>query len=243
MNATYLTAIRTAAGSANATRCLSAPGEKHLVIFGAGLQAECHVKTVCCVRDICHISIVNRSEESANALIARLKDDFKEFTRDSQGAKLSSAPYMEFISAHALDQVQASVEQADIICTTTGSSEALFPASWVKAGAHVNAVGSYQKNTTELEPALVGRVNKLCIDTHDAWGSGDLGKPLDKGLVKIEDAFTLGKLLIEPASIVTRDQGDISLFKSVGVAVQDIVTASQVYQECESKDIGTIVDL
>lgn len=243
MSATYLTALRTAAGSAIATKCIAPADAEKLVVFGAGLQAETHIKTMCCVRDIRDITIINRTEKVGQQLIKQLEEDFKSFKRDAQGTPLSAIPCMKLILAQDRDQVQSSVEQADIICTTTGSPTALFPAGWVKAGAHINAVGSYQKDTTELEPALLARVNKLCVDTHGAWQSGDIGVPLEQGIVKREDATTLGKLIADPSAITTRDQGDVSLFKSTGVSVQDIVTAQCVFENCQEKDIGTVVEL
>merc|ERR1712107_976688 len=88
------------------------------------------------------------------------------------------------------------ISTADVICTCTGSSKPLFHHSMLKPTVHINAVGSYQPQTTELDPVLIERAGTLVVDTLDAWSSGDIGIPLKNGLVNKNKGITLGKLLL-----------------------------------------------
>lgn len=261
MNGTYLTALRTAAGSAIATRAVAPTAARRLVVFGAGLQAEAHVKAMCCVRDIDAVVIANRGEERARKLMAALAADLPGMPRDASGATLGAAraPALSFVALGDVAGLRAACEQADIVCTTTGSDGALFPASWLKPGAHVNAVGSYQPTTTELDPALPARCRVIVIDTPDALLAGDLAGSLRQGAFQRADAVTLGRLCLLAAAASSavavpgpgslsaeaqqRASGDVTLFKSVGTAVQDVVSALEVYRQCLSHNAGQQVSL
>ena len=128
------------------------------------------------------------------------------------------------------------------MCATTGSATPLFPNEWIKCGAHVTAVGSYEPHTSELEPNLVVRAATLLVDSPDAWTSGDIGLALERGLVEKQDAVTLGQVLAGRKSVKHNPKG-FSLYKSVGTSVQDIITASKLYQSCLKDSVGTFVEL
>jgi len=233
MNATFLTALRTASASALAVSAAANPNSKCLVVFGAGLQAEAHIKTVTCVSpEIQEIFIINRSKERAEAL-----------------AK-ASANELHSCSFHCIalmekDEVKEACSKADIVCTTTGSAEPLFDGTWIKPGALVCAVGSYQKETTEVDLETLKRCSQLIVDTNDAFEAGDLQIPLEQGIVSEGDAITLGQLQfrgsLDPGKKKTT--GDITFFKSVGTAIQDICSALQVYRDAAETKIGVEVQV
>lgn len=235
MNATYLTALRTAAGSAVATARVTNPKVRRLVIFGAGLQAEAHVKTMCCVRDFTNVILINRNISRAEALATQLESDLQNMPRDKSNktlGDLGKVPQIQAVASEDLSAVEAACRDADVICTTTGSSTPVFEGSWLKDGAHVNAVGSYLPENAELDIMTVQRCKRLIVDTAEAWDSGDLRNALLQKVTSKENALTLGTLLnMEPLTYSVK-QG-ISLFKSVGSAVQDIASALQVYEDIQ----------
>lgn len=128
--ATWLTALRTAAGSAVATRALAPLETQNLVVFGAGMQAEAHISAMLCVRPaITSVTIINRGRPRAEALAAALADTNPALTVD-------------LLTLDDVGGVERVCRVADLVCATTNSSTPLWDGSWLKPGAHVNAIGS-----------------------------------------------------------------------------------------------------
>ena len=128
--ATWLTALRTAAGSAVATRVLAPAETKNLVVFGAGMQAEAHVSAMLCVRpSITTVVVVNRGRPRAEALVGTL-------------AAAHPALNMEVLTLADVVEVERVCRAADVICATTNSSTPLWDGAWLKSGTHINAIGS-----------------------------------------------------------------------------------------------------
>jgi ornithine cyclodeaminase len=206
---TYLTALRTGAVTGLATDLLAAPDAKELVIFGAGGQAEMQVRAVCAVRPIERVRIISRSN-STQMLIDRLTpgDPFRIF-EDARG------------------DVEAAVRGADVIVTVTGSTEPLFDGAWVRDGAHVNAVGAYRPDMREVDAALLNRA-AVVVDQREAalHEAGDLLIPAAQG------EWLLDRIAAELADLVLGrvhvDRAHITLFKSCGLALEDIAAAQAV---------------
>lgn len=206
---TYLTALRTGAVTGLATDLLAAPDAKELVIFGAGGQAEMQVRAVCAVRPIERVRIISRSN-STQMLIDRLTpgDPFRIF-EDARG------------------DVEAAVRGADVIVTVTGSTEPLFDGAWVRDGAHVNAVGAYRPDMREVDAALLNRA-AVVVDQREAalHEAGDLLIPAAQG------EWSLDRIAAELADLVLGrvhvDRAHITLFKSCGLALEDIAAAQAV---------------
>lgn len=148
VEATWLTALRTAAGSAAATKLLAAADAQVLVVFGAGLQGEAHALTMLAARPALRkVVVLNRGLERAQVLCATLKKDVAAFSG------------VEVVAAALADgaAVEAAVREADIICTTTNSSAPLFDGVWMRAGCHINAIGSYTPEMQEIDESSVCR--------------------------------------------------------------------------------------
>ncbi|PRP89406.1 ornithine cyclodeaminase [Planoprotostelium fungivorum] len=226
MEATWLTALRTAAGSAAATEILARLDSKVLVVFGAGLQAELHISTILCVRSITQVHIINRTTERAKELSDRMRENHPDvqFTAG------------DFTSAGDI------LGQADIIVTATNTSKPLFDGSLLKKGAHINAVGSYTPDMQELDVKTISRC-KVVLDDREALVAGDLHIPFTSGQLRETDIVvgTLGELLSKGRDFYERKEDtDVTLFKSVGTAVQDIFTARAVFIRAEREHIGTV---
>ena len=201
VQATHLTALRTAAGSAVATDCFARPDAAVLSVFGAGLQADQHVRAVLCVRNIRTVHIVNRTASRAMGLAARLRLDYPavEFvvhaTADSSSGSDSSGPAVTAATvtaaAAAAAALSAALRSSHVICTTTNSSTPLLHLADVSPGAHINAVGGFRPHMHELESTLVAAC-RIAVDCPAALHSGDLLTPTTLGLIRAEGIREIG---------------------------------------------------
>jgi ornithine cyclodeaminase/alanine dehydrogenase-like protein (mu-crystallin family) len=198
-----LTAFRTAAVSALATKHLARPDARRLVVFGAGAQAEAHVEAMTAVRPIEHVVVVGRGRDRAAELVARLR-----------AAGLDA----EVGAAEA-------VSEADIVCTCTTSSTPVFDGERLARGAHVNAIGAYRPDLCEIDAGLLARARVVVEERAAALAeAGDLLQAIGTG------RFTAGALAGDLAEVVQgrvrRNGGaEVTVFKSVGLALEDLVVA------------------
>lgn len=198
-----LTALRTAAVSALATRLLAREDSRRLVVFGAGAQAAAHVKAMRAVLGIEHVAVVGRSPQRAAALV-----------RDLRGDGLDA----EVADADAL-------RAADVVCTCTTSVTPLFGADAVAPGTHINAIGSYRSDRSELEPELLRR-SLVVVETVEAAldEAGDVVGAIADGRI---DRSHLVELRDVVSGAARRSSGDvITVFKSVGLALEDLAVAA-----------------
>lgn len=246
--ATYLTAARTAAGSALATEMVYSSksadgGNNTLVVFGAGLQGELHIKAIQHVVNVTKVVIVNRSKERAE----KLKETLLSVTQIEQESKtrvpITDISIVLLSDAKAVKEV---VELADIIVTATNTSTPLFCGEWPKSGCHINGVGSYTPLMKEIDDALVTRCEVL-IDTKEATDVGDLSslRNTDDGKRTQNYVGLIGDALVGNVEFGKHrnSQLDCTMFKSVGTAIQDVVTAQFVYEYARKKDIGTTFEM
>ncbi|MGH2692878.1 MAG: ornithine cyclodeaminase family protein [Actinomycetota bacterium] len=208
IDGTELTALRTAAVSGLATRHLANPGARTLVIFGAGTQANAHLVAMAAVREIGSVRVVSRSLIPAQELAARAGD-------------------LGMDAAVAGPEV---VAEADIVCTCTTSAQPVLDGSLLRAGAHVNAVGAYRPDQRELDDETVRR-GRIVVETRESAlaEAGDLLIPMGNGVIGSKS------ILADLAEVVRgkrvrRDPGDVTVFKSVGVAFEDLAVAAAVYE-------------
>ncbi len=198
-----LTALRTAAVSGLATRFLARPDAHRLVIFGAGVQAGTHLEAMVSERPIDRVAIVSRSEGRAASL------------RDRAAALGLEA---ELAGPDA-------VRTADVVCTCTTAERPLFDGGWLSDGVHVNAVGSYRPETRELDTATVRRAKVVVEERAAAFAeAGELAIPLGAGAIDASHVRADLHELVVGASVRT-GPGDVTLFKSVGLAFEDLAVA------------------
>lgn len=231
MGASFLTGMRTAAGSAVATSVMALKDASVMTVFGAGLQARLHVRAVSVVRTLSKVYIVNRTLANAETLCSSLSDTF---------------PSVEFvaIASASLEEVEASVRAAHIICTTTNATDALFDGNWVSPGCHINGIGSYTPAMTEVDINAVSRARVVVDSEHAIDTCGDLLNAINQGKLDRSSIRELGEVLSDNNKDSVRTSSEaITFFKSVGTAVQDIVTARAVLREAVAKDIGVVVEM
>jgi alanine dehydrogenase len=225
MDGTYLTALRTGAASGVATELLAIPEAKVVAILGAGAQGKTQLEAVCAVRHIQQIWVFDTNPKQSANYIREMSE------RLSVPIKVSQSPDEALI-------------HADIICTSTTSSTPVFGDEWLKKGAHINAVGAYTPQMQEIPAETVVRA-KVVIDHRSASlaEAGDLLIPLKQGLIKQDHIHAELGEIIAGAKPGRESESEITLFKSVGVAVQDIAAASRVLANAERMSLGVNVTL
>jgi ornithine cyclodeaminase len=228
MDGGWLTALRTGAASGVATRLLARQGTGSLALFGAGAQALPQAWAVCVARPIERVWLVNRTPAHAERLAERLRVFGSPIPADVRVA--SSA-------AEAL-------READVICCATASPTPLFDDADLHPGAHINGVGAYRPTMQEIPAASVARARVFVDQRRAAWNeAGDLVIPREQGL--IDESHIIGELgeLVAGRVGGRTDEAQITFFKSVGNAVQDIAVAQLAVQRARALGLGTEVNL
>jgi alanine dehydrogenase len=223
----FITAMRTAAGSALATRLLSRTDSKVLTIVGTGVQARAHARCVPLVRNFERVIVAGRSRAGADTLAQGIRE------RDG-------------IPATATTDLGEAVGSADVVCATTHSPDPVVRREWLRPGTHVNSVG-FNTAGREVDAVTVGDA-LVAVESRDAAlaeppaGSNDLLEPLRNGLVSRDDIVEIGEVIAGRAQARTAPD-QITLYKSVGVAVQDAAAASLVIRRAQEKGLGHPIDL
>ena len=223
LDAASITAIRTAAVSALATRHLARATADDLAILGSGVQARSHLEAIALVRPLRRIRIWSRDTARAKAL-ARSASDFT---------------HIEITST-----AQEAVHGASIICTTTAAAEPVLRGEWIADGAHVNAVGASTPKSRELDTAAIVR-SVLFVDRRESALAepGDILIPIAEGAIKASHIVAeLGDVVTGRHPGRTSDK-EVTVFKSLGLAVEDVAAAQFVYTRAVERSIGTVVDL
>jgi len=221
MDGSAITALRTGAAAGVATRLLASPSADTAAIFGAGVQARTQLEAVCTVRPIKQVRVFDCRRAPAEA-----------FAQD-MSARLG-------IPVLAASSAAEALAGARIVCTATTSTTPVFEDRDLAAGAHINAVGSWRPRTAEVPPDTICRA-RVFVDHRAAAleEAGDLLMPLQEGRITAEHICAeLGDLIAN--RVVGRQTSDgITLFKSVGLAVQDLFAAARALENARHLGIGT----
>lgn len=220
VDATSVTAIRTAAVSGVATKLLAREDAGELAIIGSGTQATTHLAAMVAVRSIRSVRVYSDSAAGAEHFALR--------ESQRHGIKVEPVPTAE-----------AAVRGADLICTCTSSDQPVVLGEWLSPGAHINAVGAFRPTTRELDTAAVVR-SRMYVDRLEATLSeaGDFLIPKTEGAVN--DDHIVGEI----GQALTGDVGgrrsrvEITLFKSLGIAVEDLASAHYILKKAEAAGRG-----
>jgi alanine dehydrogenase len=225
MDGGYLTAVRSGAASGVATRYLSRKDSGQVAgIFGAGVQAKMQLWAMAEARDLKKALVYDLSDEAVSKFIGEM----------SQKLNLEVVKAM-----HAAD-----ILEADIICTATSSSTPLFDGKLVKAGTHINGIGSHSPGQRELDTEIIKR-SKFVGDSREACfkEAGDIIIPVSEGAITESHFYAeLGEIITKRKAARTNDT-EITLFKSNGLAIQDVATAKLVFEKALKAGIGMNVEI
>jgi ornithine cyclodeaminase len=224
MNASEITAIRTGAVSAVATRLLAREDALVLAIIGAGVQARSHLAALSHVRTIKRARVCARNFDHAQQLVDE------------------SQPQYQFPIQPVRNNEEA-VRGADLIVTATSSLAPVINKDWISSGAHINAIGTHSPNSREIDSATMAAA-RIFVDRRESAlnESGDYLLAAKEGVVTPESIVgEIGELLIGTKSGRTSET-EITLFKSLGLAIEDVVCADYVYRKALAENAGSWVD-
>ena len=231
LDASAITAIRTAAASGLATEVLARRDAGDLAILGTGIQASTHLEAIASVRTLRRIRVWGRSRAHAEAFATR------------ESARLGSWG-LRGVRVEVASGGREAVDGADIVVTSTAATEPILRGEWLTPGAHVNAVGACRHNQRELDGEAIRR-SRVIVDRRESAmaEAGDILLAIAEGAVG-PDAIVaeLGQVLAGTA-MGRRSGEEITLFKSVGVAIQDLAAARAAYQAARAAGAGMPVEL
>ncbi len=216
LNAGGITAVRTAAVSGVATRLLAREDARTLAILGAGIQAKAHLEAMRAVREFDRVLVWSRTPGRA----------------------------AELDGVEEAGSAEAAVRDADVVVTATSAPEPILSRAWLKEGAHVNAIGASIPATRELDTATMVAAS-LFVDRRESTlnEAGDYLFPLREGAIGPEHIRgELGEILIGAVPGRT-SEAELTVFKSLGLAVEDLAAAEHVLRRAEAENAGTVVSL
>jgi ornithine cyclodeaminase/alanine dehydrogenase-like protein (mu-crystallin family) len=206
LDAPTVTAMRTGAASGVGARLMSRSDATVMALFGAGVQAEWQIRAVLAARPIREVRVYSRTPGPREAFAAAMDAEVP-------------------ASVRAVDSPEAALRGADIVCCVTPSQSPVFDAAWLEPGAHVNAIGSFRMGMVEVPPEAFGRAALVAVDARTAAAAeaGDLAAAIAAGQLDADAYVEIGSLA--PDWAANRDPAAITVFKSVGLAIQDLATA------------------
>lgn len=225
MDGGYITAIRTACASAMATRALANPETPVLGILGAGVQARAHIQALCRVRKLKQIKLYSPSGMSA----ANIKREL--------------APTAG-LAIDVVKSAEEAVRNSDLVVTATTAQQPILTSQWLKPGAHINAVGSHRPDSREIDCATVA-LSKVVVDSCEAIMAecGDILLAIkEKSITEHHIHAEIGEVLAGTKPGRNR-ASEVTLYKSVGIAIQDVATAQLVYRKALELKVGTNVEV
>ncbi len=225
MDGSWLTAMRTGAVSGVATQYLAREDATTVAVFGAGVQARTQLMAVC---------------EARKMTTARVYDPVSEL----QARYCQEMSERLGIEAIPVSSPRAALEGADVIVAASSAKEPLFDGEWLSPGVHINGVGSHAPAARELDTATILK-SKLVVDQREAAlaEAGDVIIPINEGRMTADHIYAeLGEVVAGMKEART-NRDEITVFKSVGLAIQDVATATKVYQLAKEKGIGKALSL
>jgi ornithine cyclodeaminase len=224
MNASAITAIRTAAVSGVATQLLAREGASELAMIGSGVQARAHIEAMACARTLKRVRVASYKFDNAR----KFSDEL--------------APHYGF-PIQPVDTVEAAVRGADIIVTATTAAEPILKRDWISPGAHLNVVGSSIPTTREVDGATLAAAS-LFVDRRESTinEGGDYLFALREGAIGPDHIRAeIGELVIGKHPGRTSPD-EITLFKSLGLAIEDLASADYLYHKARESQAGTWVE-
>jgi ornithine cyclodeaminase/alanine dehydrogenase-like protein (mu-crystallin family) len=202
-----ITAMRTGAASGVATRLLARPGASVLAVLGAGGLAAWQIRAICAARPIREVRVFSRDPARRAAFVDRMADE------------------LAGVEVQAADSPELALRGAEVVACATASSRPVFDAEWVAAGAHVNGIGAFRLGMVELPARIFGRAALVTVDSRRAAlaEAGDVVAAIEAGELSEDDLVEVGALPEGYAG--RRDPGALTVFKSVGLAIQDVAAA------------------
>jgi ornithine cyclodeaminase/alanine dehydrogenase len=224
LQADYLGQVRTGAASGVATQYMARPEASEVGLFGSGKQARTQLQAVCKVRKIEHVQVYSPSEERRR----QFAQEMSEVCR---------------VEVEPVPRPEMAAEDKDIVITATSSREPVLNGHWIAEGTHINAIGSNFLGKAELDVVTVRRCESIVVDSKDQarLEAGDFTQAIEDGSIHWSDVHELGQVIVGRYAGRAHPQ-DTTLFKSLGVAIEDIAVAARVYAKAMELGVGKQID-
>lgn len=223
MEAGLMTAIRTGAAGGVAARYLAAPDAAVVTIFGSGAQSSHQLEAVICERPIERVWVISRNSQNGERFAAQMAERFG-------------------IPVHSTVDAEMAVAAADIVITATSSHTPLFNGEWLRPGSHVTAIGSHLPTAREVDSRTIQRATVVTDQTSACLAeAGDLVIPLAAGEISRDHIHAEIGEIVAGHKPGRTSPDEITFFKSVGLAVQDVAVARLVVERAKAAGIGTIL--
>ncbi len=224
IQADYLGQVRTGAASGVATKYLARPDAAEVGLFGSGKQARTQLEAVCKVRPVRRVSVYSPTEDH----------------RVRFAAEMSAALG---VPVEPAARPEEAAEGKSIVITATAARDPVLQGAWLAPGTHLNVIGSNFLGKAEVDVPTLRRANLLVVDSKDQarLEAGDFAPAIEDGVIKWSDVTELGQI------VAGRFPGrqtaeEITLFKSLGLALEDVAVAARVYQAAVQQGVGTVLD-
>lgn len=227
LDGTYLTQLRTGALQGAATDILARKNAKIAALFGTGGQAETQLLSMLTVRNLDEVRVFDIDLDRAKKFVSAMNEKFSHFKT-------------QIIAVASSDEA---IKEADIITTITTATQPVFDPKIIKSGVHINAIGGYMPHMQEISELIISTADKIIFDTKEGVfaEAGDIIIPLQKGLINKNDIDgELGEVILNKVSGREFDT-ETTLFKAVGTAVLDLVTAVEIYQNAQEIHVGQTI--
>jgi ornithine cyclodeaminase/alanine dehydrogenase-like protein (mu-crystallin family) len=224
IQADYLGQMRTGAASGVATEYMARPDASEVGLFGSGKQARTQLIAVCKVRKIRRVQVYSPNEEN----------------RRKFAAEMSTLCQVE---VEPVPRPEMAAEDKDIVITATSSREPVLNGHWIAEGTHLNAIGSNFLAKAEIDAVGVRRCDSIVVDSKDQarLEAGDFVRPLEEGSIHWADVHELGQVIVGRYTGRAHPQ-DVTLFKSLGIAIEDIAVAARVYAKAQAAGVGRVLE-
>lgn len=224
MQADYLGQVRTGAASGVATRLMARSDAQEVGLFGAGKQARTQLLAICQVRDVRHVSVFSPNEE-------RRRRFCREMT-EACGCTVEPVPRPELAA-----------RDKDIVITATTSRQPVLTGDWLAEGTHLNVIGSNYLSKAEVDVQTFRRCKSVVVDSKEQarLEAGDFVAPLEEGALRWADVHELGQVVVGRVRGRTHAE-DVTLFKSLGIGLEDVAVAARVYERAIGAGIGRMID-
>ncbi len=224
MQADYLGQMRTGAASGVATRLMARPDAAELGVFGSGKQARTQVQAICRVRRINQVQVYSPNEERRRLF----------------AEEMSALCQTEVVP---VSRPEMAAEKKDIIVTATTSREPVLKGHWIAEGTHINAIGSNFLTKAEIDTATVRRCAVVAVDSKDQarLEAGDFQQALEDGSLHWANVRELGQILVGRYPGRKHPQ-DVTLFQSLGIAIEDVAVAARVYARAVDERAGKVLE-
>lgn len=223
IQADYLGQVRTGAASGVATQYMARPEASEVGLFGTGKQARTQLQAICKVRKVRRVQVYSRNEEHRRQFASEMSE-------------------LCLTDVVPVPRPEMAAEDKDIVITATTSREPVFNGNWLAEGTHINAIGSNFLGKAELDAVAVRQCDSIVVDSKEQARieAGDFTQALEDGVIHWADIHELGQVIVGRYTGRAHPQ-DVTLFKSLGIALEDLAVALRVYSAARAAGLGQSV--